>query len=92
MRVWNAPDWNKSDGPAFSGAADALGAGHASFTTSPDGTEDRIVYHAKSVERPGWKDRSVRMQRFGWKSDGSPAFGVPVPGGQPIAQPAGQCR
>ena len=88
----DAASWIKSDGPVFEGAGDALGAGHASFTTSPDGSEDWIVYHSKSAVEPGWRDRTLRMQRFGWKADGSPDFGKPLPAGQPVAQPAGQCR
>lgn len=86
-----AASWVKS-GPVFSGTDNVYGTGHASFTTSPDGTEDWIVYHSKSLSTPGWPDRVVRMQKFTWKADGSPNFGTPVPPGQRIALPAGQCR
>ena len=85
--------WVKS-GPVFTGAPDAgvHGVGHASFTTSPDGAEDWIVYHSKSKTAPGWNDRVIRMQKFGWKPDGSPDFGTPVPNGQRVPVPSGQCR
>ncbi|MDQ2666886.1 MAG: glycoside hydrolase family 43 protein [Gemmatimonadota bacterium] len=88
-----AASWIKS-GPVFTGlpSAGVYGVGHASFTTSPDGTEDWIVYHAKSVAARGWADRVVRMQRFGWKSDGSPDFGAPVANGVPVRVPSGQCN
>jgi GH43 family beta-xylosidase len=85
--------WIKS-GPVFTGlpSGGVQGVGHASFTTSPDGTEDWIVFHAKSAATRGWNDRVIRMQRFGWKADGSPDFGVPAANGAPVRVPSGQCR
>ncbi|MES2178252.1 MAG: glycoside hydrolase family 43 protein [Gemmatimonadota bacterium] len=84
--------WIKT-GPVFTGqpSGGVFGVGHASFTTSPDGREDWIVFHAKSVPARGWSDRVIRMQRFGWKADGTPDFGTPV-GNVPTAVPQGQCR
>jgi GH43 family beta-xylosidase len=82
--------WGKS-GPVFVGADSAFGVGHASFTTSPDSTEDWIVYHSKVSTAPGW-ERAIRTQKFGWNADGSPSFGAPVPKGQRIAVPSGECR
>jgi GH43 family beta-xylosidase len=81
--------WVKS-GPVFTGTDEVHGVGHASFTTSPDGTEDWIVYHSKRSTEPGW-DRVIRAQRFGWKPDGSPDFGVPVPSTEAIPVPSGEC-
>ena len=81
--------WVKS-GPVFTGTETVYGVGHASFTTSPDGTEDWIVYHSKVDTRPGW-DRVIRMQTFTWRADGSPDFGVPAPSGRPVRVPSGQC-
>jgi GH43 family beta-xylosidase len=81
--------WIKS-GPVFTGTETVYGVGHASFTTSPDETEDWIVYHSKVDTLPGW-NRVIRMQRFVWRPDGSPDFGTPVPSGQPIPVPSGQC-
>ena len=85
--------WVKT-GPVFIGAGGVgvWGVGHASFTTSPDGSEDWIVYHAKSQSAPGWDDRVIRMQKFTWNADNSPNFGTPVPNAQAVAQPAGQCQ
>lgn len=77
-------------GPVFAGTPTVFGVGHASFTTSPDGREDWIVYHAKRATTPGW-DRDIREQQFTWNADGSPNFGVPVTVGAPIARPAGEC-
>jgi GH43 family beta-xylosidase len=85
----NPLDWEKR-GPVFTGTDQVYGVGHASFTTSPDGTEDWIVYHSKVSTAPGW-DRDIRIQRFGWNADGSPNFGVPIPAGQPQNVPSGEC-
>lgn len=82
--------WEKS-GPVFTGTDQVYGVGHASFTTSPDGTEDWIVYHSKANTTPGW-ERVIRMQPFGWKADGSPDFGTPVPSNTAIPVPSGQCE
>jgi GH43 family beta-xylosidase len=82
--------WEKS-GPVFVAAGNVYGVGHASFTTSRDSTEDWIAYHAKVSTAPGW-ERVIRLQKFGWKPDGSPDFGTPVPSGQPISVPSGACR
>jgi GH43 family beta-xylosidase len=81
--------WVKS-GPVFSGTTNVYGVGHASFTKSPDGTEDWIVYHSKISTTPGW-ERDIRIQKFGWNADGSPSFGTPIPAGQPVTVPSGEC-
>ena len=85
--------WIKSPGPVFTGlpSGGVYGVGHASFTTSPDGGQNWIVYHAKSLNSPGWDDRQIRMQRFTWNTDGTPNFGSPAPNGQPVLVPSGQC-
>jgi GH43 family beta-xylosidase len=85
----NPASWIKT-GPVFAGTGDVYGVGHASFTTSPDSTEDWIVYHTKTSPSPGW-DRVIRTQKFGWNADGSPNFGVPAPASQRLAMPSGQC-
>jgi GH43 family beta-xylosidase len=81
--------WVKT-GPVFTGTGGVHGVGHASFTTSPDSMEDWIVYHAKISPAPGW-ERVIRMQKFGWRADGSPDFGTPVASGERIPLPSGQC-
>lgn len=78
-------------GPVFSGTTDVYGVGHASFTVSPDGSEDWIVYHSKKDPAPGW-NRAIRAQKFTWSTDGSPVFGTPAPTGEPLAMPSGECR
>jgi GH43 family beta-xylosidase len=39
---------------------------------------------------PGWR-RDIRAQRFGWRPDGAPDFGTPVPAGVPLPIPSGEC-
>jgi GH43 family beta-xylosidase len=87
----NPANWTKSSGPVFKGTGSVYGVGHASFTTSPDGTQDWIVYHSKVDPSPGW-NRDIRTEQFTWNGDGSPNFGIPVPAGQSIALPSGQCQ
>ncbi|WP_245964548.1 glycoside hydrolase family 43 protein [Rufibacter immobilis] len=84
-----ADNWVKSSGPVFEGTEEVLGVGHCSFTTSPDNTEDWILYHAKKSATPGWS-RDIRMQKFTWTQDGYPVFGKPIPAGVPLPVPSGQ--
>lgn len=92
--VMNPADWTKSDAPVFRKNADkkkgAYCIGHCSFTQSPDGLEDWIVYHGKDDRRKGWIGRNARAQKFGWNSDGTPAFGQPVFSDSPVALPSGE--
>lgn len=65
------------------------GTGHASFTTSPDGTEDYIVYHAQTTANPSANlYRTVRTQKFTWNDDGTPNF--PLAENGPFPVPSGQ--
>lgn len=88
--------WEKHPMPVFTPYVGAEGAiyttGHCSFTQSPDGTEDWIVYHGKSWRDPGkqgFAGRMARAQRFSWTSKGVPDFGTPVPDGVPLNVPSG---
>jgi GH43 family beta-xylosidase len=84
----NPENWTKR-GPVFQGTEEVHGTGHASFTTSPDGTENWIVYHTKKSTEPGW-DRSIFMQPFTWGEDGTPQFGAPASRDSMLAVPSGQ--
>lgn len=89
--VLNAGSWSKKSTAVFSQnpSAQAYGTGHASFTKSPNGAEDWIVYHAFQYSNAGWGNRSVRAQKFTWNTDGTPNFGNPVAFGAAIEEPAG---
>ncbi|MDF2567948.1 MAG: putative beta-xylosidase [Oscillospiraceae bacterium] len=75
--ILNKLSWEKSITPVFSKQYQSYGPGHCSFTTSPDGKESWIVYHANLVSGSGWNGRSVRAQKFTWNGD-IPVFGVPA--------------
>lgn len=82
--------WIKS-GPVFKGTDEVFGVGHASFTMSPDGTENWIVYHSKVDSTPGW-NRVINLKKFSWNPDGSPDFGTPPSPGKKLALPSGGCE
>ena len=79
--------WAKHGEPVFSPSEATCGVGHCSFTVSPDGTEDWIVFHAKISAVHGW-DRRIRAQRFEWAADGRPVFGA-VKDEAIVARPSG---
>jgi GH43 family beta-xylosidase len=84
--ILSPASWEKS-GPVLSGP---YGTGHCSFTVSPDGKENWIIYHSKKDSVPGWS-RNVRMQPFIWKN-GFPEFGPPVKPGEEIPRPSGEVK
>ena len=88
-----AADWTKTATPVFSKniPASVYGPGHNSFFKSADGTEDWILYHANPTPGQGCgNNRSPRMQKFTWNTDGTPNFGVPVSTSTFIAKPSGE--
>jgi GH43 family beta-xylosidase len=91
--------WTKQRAPALGPYAGPDGGvytpGHNSFTTSPDGREHWLVYHAKddSGGADGGNERgvrTVRAQPITWSADGTPQFGRPVPTGVPLRKPSGE--
>lgn len=78
--------WTKSPEPVFrsSEKSGQWGPGHNSFTTTPDGKTDVLVYHARSyrdIQGDPLHDpnRNTRAQAIRWRADGTPDFGEPVP-------------
>lgn len=89
--VMDSASWKKSLFPVFKQSPEnnVYGTGHNCFFKSPDGKEDWILYHANNQPGQGCgKFRSPRAQRFYWKADGSPDFGIPVKENIPLAIPA----
>ena len=89
-----ADSWTRlEENPLFvsNAAARAYGPGHNSFFTSPDGTEDWILYHANAQPGQGCGDqRSMRMQPFSWSAEGLPVLGEPAALGQALPVPSGE--
>ena len=76
--------WTKSRTPVFatSRANRIFGPGHNSFTVDERG-RDVLIYHARDYKRiegdPLFDpNRHTRAQRFWFRPDGSPDFGVPI--------------
>ncbi|WP_329416187.1 family 43 glycosylhydrolase [Streptomyces sp. NBC_00704] len=89
----DSSSWVKSPNPVFqrSNANGVYGPGHNGFFTSPDGTEDWMVYHANSSAGGGCDmNRTTRAQKFTWKADGTPDFGTPAALGTPLTSPSGE--
>lgn len=80
--------WVKQPKPVFEKTKTVFGPGHCSFTTSPDGKEDWLVYHAARHTKAGWA-RNVRMQPFEWGKDETPKFGTPAEADQLLKLPGG---
>lgn len=83
--------WTQHPEPVFTRCDEhgVYGPGHNGFFTSPDGTEDWIIYHAKSTPMYTYRTRSPRAQRFTWRADGTPDFGQPLPLNAVIDVPSG---
>ncbi|MDQ0112284.1 glycoside hydrolase family 43 protein [Paenibacillus harenae] len=76
--------WIKSEKPVFASDPDAsqYGPGHNSFTVSKDGTQDILIYHARSYKEIAGDplfdpNRHARAKVIEWRSDGTPDFGKP---------------
>jgi GH43 family beta-xylosidase len=86
-----AADWTKTEQPllAMDEAAGVYGPGHNSFTVSPDGSEQWIVYHATTGAADGWNNRKARSQPVNWDDGGQPVFGKPLALSTALEVPAG---
>lgn len=82
-------NWHQHQGAVFSRSDDrgVFGPGHHAFFTSPDGTEDWIVYHAKTTSVNTYTNRTTRAQRFTWRADGTPTSAVRSPWAPPRTCP-----
>lgn len=87
-----AESWTKSMQPVFRKSAEngVYATGHNSFTKSPDGREDWIVFHALPAPGVDTRHRATRIQRFGWNPDGTPDFGVPYGDAHALEVPSGE--
>jgi GH43 family beta-xylosidase len=87
----DSASWKKSAKPVFTTSVEnkVFAPGHNSFFKSPDGKEDWILYHANNEAGQGCgRMRAPRAQKFVWKKDGTPDFGIPVKVGEKLPAPS----
>ena len=83
----NPASWTKRSNPIFASTINVFGPGHHSFTTSPDGLENWIIYHSARYNNSGWI-RQVRAQKFSWAADSTPLIGKPANPNTPMQIPS----
>lgn len=88
--VMNPASWKQHPQPVFerNDPAGVFGPGHHGFFISPDGSEDWIIYHAKTTSRYTYQGRTTRAQKFSWTADGLPDFGKPLSLETPLPEPS----
>lgn len=77
-----AANWVKSPEPVFTASPEhgIWGPGRGTFAVGANGA-DWLLYAAKSTDDPTPRARATRAQRFRWRADGTPDFGVPAKDG-----------
>ena len=80
--------WTKSEQPVFRKTDQVFGPGHASFTTSPDGSRHYMAYHANEESGSSWGGRKLWVQEFTVDAQNDPVFGTPLPAGSMQTIPA----
>ncbi|MEK3888226.1 glycoside hydrolase family 43 protein [Bacillus sp. FSL K6-3431] len=82
----DAKSWVKTAEPVFTTSEEnsQYGPGHNSFTVSEDGSQDILVYHARSYKEIEGEplydpNRHARVKVIQWNEDGTPNFGTPKP-------------
>jgi len=90
-----AESWTKYDEPFFEKGNGVFGPGHHGFFTSPDGTEEWLIYHGNSSPSDGCSGtRAARAQPFTWHTEGDkkglPNFGEPMADKQQLPVPSGE--
>jgi GH43 family beta-xylosidase len=90
----NPKSWKQHPTPVFTRSDEngVFGPGHNGFFRSPDGTEDWIIYHAKTSKQYTYRGRTTRAQKFTWNPDGTPNFDVPLPLDAILDEPSGLLR
>lgn len=84
-------NWTKAQEPILKMDEEAgvYGPGHNSFVTSPDGSEQWIVYHGTTSPTDGWGNRKARAQKLAWDEAGVLQIGKPLSLDTAIEVPAG---
>ncbi len=78
-----AANWVKLPDPVFGASSEhgIWGPGRGTFAVGRDGA-NWLLYAAKTTYAPTAQGRGTRAQRFAWRADGTPDFGVPVKDGR----------
>lgn len=79
----NVSNWSKQDEPVFQSTKTVFGPGHASFIQTPISKQNWIIYHAAISKGSGW-ERDIRLQRFTWRANDRPDFGIPISPGKKL--------
>lgn len=78
-----AANWRKAPEPVFTASPEhgIWGPGRGTFAVDGKG-QYWLLYAAKSTDDPSPRGRATRAQRFTWRADGTPDFGVPMRDGE----------
>lgn len=94
----NPESWTKYPGPLMTKSDNPLdesyATGHACVVSSPDGTEDWLIYHAYQTHNNNFtgdqEARCARAIKVSYDEEtGLPIFGNPAPYSEVIAEPSG---
>lgn len=88
--VTDPAQWMRS-GPVFQESLvnNVYGPGRGTFTTSPDGQQDWLLFAAKTTSAQTFAGRTIRAQQFTYNADGSPNFGIPLALTTAVSAPSG---
>lgn len=91
--IMEPSSWTKLNKPLLTQKGNVVGPGHACIVSSPDDTEDWLMYHSKfdhDYTLPGGWNRVVNLLRVTWKDDIIPCFEEIHQHGEAVAAPSGE--
>ena len=90
--ICNSSSWIKHEKPLFIKGNGIYGVGHASFFSSPDGSEMWCAYHCLLRSNPKREemDRHTCIQKIGFDAEGYPVMGEPIGINVQIKSPSGE--
>ncbi len=90
--ITDAKSWYKHPNPILTKGNGCYGTGHASFFTSPDGSEIWVAYHAMHHSNPDCKptERFCHIQKISFDQNDYPVIGIPLPMNEEFLSPSGE--
>lgn len=85
--------WEKLKEPLLTQEGNVIGPGHGCIVSSPDNTEEWLLYHSKfdhDYTLPGGWNRVANLLRVTWEDDIIPRFEQAHPLGTAVMVPAGE--